>query len=139
VLTGGLGSISISDSGRTVSLAPFIDYFVANGFSLGGGLAFARTTSSGISAGAIGVSVRGGWNFSLASRLSLWPFVRFGLTSTSGGQETLSTTIEIPLLVHIVPHFFLAGAVYATSNRPIDDNGSALGTSGLTSFIGGWW
>jgi hypothetical protein len=144
VLTGGLGFLAFRDSDQTISLSPFLDFFVTNGLSLGGGISYSRTKTSGASSSfqSIGVSFRGGWNVALGSRLSLWPFLLFGISSFSGGQQSTNATVEVPLLIHIVPHFFLAGGVYATSDRPLGNNnfGATSQTeTGLTSFLGGWW
>ena len=90
-----------------------------------------------------GLSGSASGNIPLGPKSSLWPKARLGITNASPGPVSTTINFEVPLLVHIVPHFFLAVGPYVTIYRPVSDapygSNSAQSTRGLDTFVGGWW
>jgi hypothetical protein len=118
----------IGSSGTGVNLYGGFDYFVTNGFSIGGGLWTSVGTTTGIDAvsgSQVAASVRGaglfarlGLNVPMASWISWYPrfAMAFGMRNdeeTSGeyqnspSETVVSVTGFAPLLVHPAQHFFV--------------------------------
>ena len=114
----GIQVFSVSNNGgsETVfSLAPAVDYFVADNVSLGlqvmvGVASTSPAQGSGSSTTLYGVAPQIGYNLRLGDRASLWPKVFFAFAGSSGnGDSASSGTLGVfaPFLFHVAPHFYL--------------------------------
>jgi hypothetical protein len=143
VLTAGLGSAFLDDNSQSVSLSPSVSVFIPGSFSFGAGLNVGYVKNKGASATTdVGLNVRFGYNARLGSRLSLWPTFLVGAARPFVGSNYSFASVQVPLLVHIVPHFFLAGGPFVTRYQFAEPSGAAVGSlnrAGLTTFIGGWF
>ena len=131
----GFNGSSQSNNGPsswTLTLQPAADYFVIQGLSVGGIVAYAHdhTSStdqaSGVSATSdgdtFGIGARVGYNIPINDLLSFWPKVGLifnFISGTSGGSvaaaggnngfsgNTFDVNLYAPLLLHLAPHFFV--------------------------------
>jgi hypothetical protein len=143
--------------GSTTSalLAPAGDFFVIQGLSVGGQLAYAHAEFSGApnstSADSFGIAPRVGYNIALGDTFSFWPKVVFGYTTTSfsnnaGSQNHVTIGAFAPFLVHPAKHFFLGvgpavqtdlSASRSPANGPSVDQ-TKVTTYGVLFVVGGW-
>jgi hypothetical protein len=171
---GGPGTLAISSdmnlelSGQSVSqggasswdfiLAPAADYFVIQGLSVGGEIAFTHTHTSETSDAGVATSVDGnafsigprvGYNIPLGDLLSFWPKagLLFSATSLAGVDgKTLDVVFYAPLLLHLAPHFFagLGPGVQTDLTASASQSGQSISNPpkttsyGLYFTIGGW-
>ena len=147
-----------SNSLTTFQLDPQIQYFVAEGISVGGELLFDYSKpKTGDSTTAYGIGPSAGYNLWLTpGKLSLWPqlelLYKSGGSNLTVGTQSVSVTasqitlgVFVPLLIHPVKHFhFGVGPYFATD---LSSKMSANGTSvdgdkttvfGLKMEIAGW-
>ncbi|HEX2658714.1 MAG TPA: hypothetical protein VHU40_10590 [Polyangia bacterium] len=144
-------------SGSTTSftIAPALDYFVAQNLSIGGQVGFTHdsfsTPGSNVSLVGSGfvLGIRGGINIPLAPAASLWPRLSLTYRSLSGDGWTNSwvpLTIFVPLLWHPASHFFLGGGPvfstelsnsYETNGLSVD--GGKTTVIGLQAVVGGYF
>ena len=149
-----------SGSGSHFSIVPSIDYFVAEGISIGALLLVdiqsqkvpPATDSSKQTT--IGIGPRLGYNLWLTpGKLSLWPQVGFLYSSTStsaGGKDGPSLSrgtldVFVPLLIHPVKHFHFAIGPFVdldvmskASLAGQSADGEKTTTFGLRAEIAGW-
>jgi hypothetical protein len=86
----------------TILLAPELDYFVANNFSIGGAIVLDITTPHGETS--FGVVPQAGYNVVLSNTWSWWP--RLAVTLLTGVPATISVELSAPFLIHPAEHFF---------------------------------
>jgi hypothetical protein len=130
----GFTGQSVSNNGPstwTFTLAPAADYFVIQGLSIGGQVAYAHSHSSLTDAAGtsttndqdtFGIGARIGYNIPISDFLSFWPKVglifnvvsgNFGGTGTTTGANNgysgnaFDVQVYAPLLLHLAPHFFM--------------------------------
>ncbi|HEV3191685.1 MAG TPA: hypothetical protein VGY54_14345, partial [Polyangiaceae bacterium] len=104
--------------GSTTSalLAPAGDFFVIQGLSVGGQLAYAHAEFSGApnstSADSFGIAPRVGYNIALGDTFSVWPKIVFqyqtlSFNNNGGSENSTSIGAFVPFLAHPAKHFFL--------------------------------
>ncbi|MGH7296711.1 MAG: hypothetical protein ACRELB_17360 [Polyangiaceae bacterium] len=141
------------------SIAPNIQYFVAEGISVGGTLLFDWTKpNQGDATTTFGIGPTVGYNLWLSpGSLSLWPQATFlfetasgptGLTApapTSGSTTLMNVGVFVPLLIHPVSHFHFGVGPYF--NIDLSNKESAGGQSadlpkdmhvGIAFEVAGW-
>ena len=148
-----------SVSGMSFTLAPTIDYFVAEGISVGGFIGFGYSKAgedpNTVKVTTLGIGPRVGYNLWLTpGQLSLWPNVWFGYFNASaniGGNDAgslnkMSLGVNVPLLIHPASHFhfgvgpFFRMDVASKEKPPSGDSvdGAKTTAFGLMAEIGGW-
>lgn len=150
------------ESRTTITLAPALDYFVADNISIGGQLGYTSTSQGDASSSAITIGPRVGYNLSLSDQVSFWP--RLGLWYSSISSETevtvpdgmggtttqtadvsgskMGVSIFAPFLVHLADHFFvgIGPNVDMDLSSKVEDEDSVKETSfGVRSVVGGWF
>jgi len=144
VLTGGFGSINSSDNFTNISIFPAIDFFVTNHFSIGGGVRLTYIKNQGASAvqQQEGVLFQIGFDVPLGGRVSLWPRLLNGVIRVEHVTNYVTSELQVPLLVHAAPHFFIGAGPFVSTSRLINPstgaNSNAAANRGLTTFVGGW-
>jgi hypothetical protein len=139
-------------------VAPTVDYFLADHFSVGASFLLARDSVGATTANALGGGVRAGYNIPLGDRVSFWP--RGGGqvlqtkvsddTNEAGQVSTLRVRVvaDAPVLFHPVPHFFVgAGPAFGidvVSKLEAGENAKNVDNVRQTDFavttvIGGWF
>jgi hypothetical protein len=164
VVDGSVTSYSGSEASfKTLTIAPGIDYFASDRISLGIGLSYGNSSSVGFEpdgtrvendVGSFGIGPRVGFDVPLASWLSLYPRLALGVSvttydETAGGRENKYTStntwmsFSAPLLVHVVPHFFVGLGPYLTRDLtqsfdvPAPENDATR--VGASALVGGWF
>jgi hypothetical protein len=107
--SGGHGSTT------TINLAPAVDYFVMDHFSVGGFLRFDWTHVPDGHSTVFGIGPRVGYDIPFSSIFSVWPKLGLSFATTSqsqngGSSETsnnLALNIFVPVMLHPAEHFFL--------------------------------
>lgn len=148
-----------SVSGMSFTLAPTIDYFVAEGISVGGFIGFGYSKAgedpNTVKVTTLGIGPRVGYNLWLTpGSLSLWPNVWFGYFNASanvGGNDAgslnkMALGVNVPLLIHPAKHFhfgvgpFFRMDVSSKEKPPSGDSvdGAKTTAFGLMAEIGGW-
>jgi hypothetical protein len=139
-------------SGGTTSLqiAPAIDYFVLNNFSVGGFVAVNYVTSGDNHSTRFSIGPRAGYNFAFSDLISIWPKAGFSYASTSGtvgrsvGDAIVSTSLSssnlalnlfVPIMFHPVEHFFVGFGPFLDTDLSGDSKTTVWGGK-LT--LGGW-
>jgi hypothetical protein len=144
VITQGFGIISNAENTSRVRLSPAFNFFVANHFSVGFDATFEYISYEGSSQSYknFGIGLTLGGNIPMGSVLSLWPTLNNAYWVPDSGSNQASTSITVPLLIHVAPHFFIAVGPELFMYRNLSGSGSQTDlhfTQSLTSFIGGWW
>ncbi len=165
------GTIDRSDTAPSiydVTIAPALDYFLAENFSVGVSplLGYQHTTPSGTQGETLwkwGASGQLGFNVWLTERLSLWPkaflqFVQFRATTDVPAVVPSNTAVVVPaavpdvanvvsagiyapFLFHLAPHFFVGlGPSFSVDLYATAIQGTSTHASafGLSSTVGGW-
>jgi hypothetical protein len=147
------------ESQTTITLAPALDYFVIDGLSVGGQIAFTRISQGDSSAQLIGIGPRVGYNIGLTDNISFWPKLGFAYAMISAESEgvdpvTGATTtsdvsgsrmmigIDAPILFHPAEHFFIGLGPFLSMDlsSKVEDNDATKETAfGLQSVVGGWF
>jgi hypothetical protein len=138
----------------SVTLAPALDYFVADHVSLGGQVVLLYARNGGAKLTAFGLGPRIGYEFPLSEKVSLWPKLSIiyatanvdSGVSTLGGSVTfdgwsLAVDVFAPLLFHVVPHFFLGfGPDLSTELVAKASGKDAIKTTSIGGLftVGGW-
>jgi hypothetical protein len=150
---------SINNNGGSswqLSVHPAADYFVAQGFSLGGFLDFTHSSASSTdplghstttTTDSFGLGARVGYNIPFSDALSFWPKggLEFVHTSNASAGSVVTLVLFAPLLYHPVSHFFFGlGPILSTdvSSSPtngLPGDGPKVTTYGLAFTIGGWF
>ncbi len=140
----------ISGGTTTLQIAPAIDYFVLNNFSIGGFVAVNYVTSGDNDSTRFSIGPRVGYNFALSDLVSIWPKVGFSYASTSGtvgravGDTIMSTSFSnsnlalnvfVPIMFHPVKHFFVGFGPFLDTDLSGDARTTVWGGK-LT--LGGW-
>jgi hypothetical protein len=141
------GHTSEAGGSSVLSLSVGADYFLIDGFSLGGSLAYGHETDlSGI-----GASARAGYDLPLGEWFSLWSrmelsYARWGRDNASAVLHKLDVGASALLLYHPATHFFIglgpmiAQGIYAHSSDAAATQADDLVTVvGAQSVIGGWF
>ena len=121
-----------------LAFRPAADTFIAPNVSVGGIVAY----SHGGGFTDIGVGVRGGYNISLSSLVSVW--LRGGLffhrTSVNNGPTDTQTLIDfkVPFLFHVVPHFLMGVGPFFSLPIQQSAMGNKEATFGLLALVGGY-
>ena len=140
------------------SVAPNVQYFVAEGLSLGGTILFDwNKPNQGNATTTFGIGPTAGYNLWLTpGSLSLWPQVTFlfktasetitsGTTSVSGSVTQMNLGAFVPLLIHPVKHFHFGVGPYF--NVDLSNKASSNGVSadlpkdmnvGIAFEVAGW-
>jgi hypothetical protein len=106
-VSGGHGSTT------TIDLAPAVDYFVMDHFSVGGFVRFEWTHVPDGHTTLFGIGPRVGYDIPFSSIFSVWPKLglSFATTSQSGSpgatSNNLALNIFVPVMLHPVEHFFI--------------------------------
>jgi hypothetical protein len=139
-----------------IQLQPAIDYFVSPNVSIGGQvrIAFESKDNGGGTTNdvtTLGLLPRIGYNVALSPTSSIWPRAALGYVHTSSdsynGQVTasgyiVSLEVFVPLVFQPVPHFFLGGGPFVTTDliSKLEGTDSVKTTNiGLQSTIGGYF
>jgi hypothetical protein len=140
----------VSGGTTSLQLAPAVDYFVLNNFSIGGFVAVNYVTSGDNHSTRFSIGPRVGYNFALSDLVSIWPKVGFSYASTSAtegrtvGDTIVSTTISgsalalnafVPIMFHPVKHFFVGFGPFLDADLSGDPRTTVWGGK-LT--LGGW-
>jgi len=150
----GLVRSSISMGGGTstiVVMRPSADWFITPHVSLGGLIGYARGdvafgdagVSSESSVTELMVGVRAGYDVRMSDLVSLWGRIELIYAHISGGGSgyDLPVIVNVPVLFHPAPHFFLgAGPVFSRDLiTRVGGNDVAKTTNyGLQGIIGGY-
>jgi len=121
-----IASTSVSDvdgSTTTITLRPAVDYFLIDNLSLGGFIGLDYVKASGSHATTFAIGPRVGYNLAFSDRFTVWPKLGFSYSTTdvstevSTGPNTSTSTgasgshialnVFVPVLFHLVPHFFV--------------------------------
>jgi hypothetical protein len=117
-------------NGWVFTVAPAADYFVIQGLSIGGQIAYSHGHSSvtGVNgapstssdANVFGIGARVGYNIPIGDLFSFWPKVGLVFLTASGSASDSTTAVNdttsgnvldlqiyAPLLLHLAPHFFV--------------------------------
>src|SRR6185503_6103577 len=108
-----------------IGIAPSADYFVAPNISVGALIGYASGSSSfmGVSgdATAFAIFARGGYSMMLTDVISFWARLGIGYvynSQSAGGMSqsgyTIPLIVEVPILWHPAPHFFLGAGPMLT-------------------------
>jgi hypothetical protein len=122
-----------ASGGSTLFLQPSLDYFLANGISVGGlvGFAYGGGTTT------IDLGARAGFNQALVDKVSFWPTAGI-VGSYQSGNGTSSSTAKLvvlaPFLYHVAPHFFLGAGPFLSYLV----KGGPDTQYGVDFVIGGW-
>jgi hypothetical protein len=140
----------VSGGTTTLQIAPAIDYFVLNNFSVGGFVAVNYVTSGDNNSTRFSIGPRVGYNVALSDLVSIWPKVGFSYASTSGtvgrpvGDTIVSTSFSnsnlalnvfVPIMFHPVQHFFVGFGPFLDTDLSGDTRTTVWGGK-LT--LGGW-
>jgi hypothetical protein len=138
-------------SSTTVALAPAADFFVVQGFSVGGQFIYAHASqnspvqgTASVSEDGFGIAPRVGYNVALGDTFSIWPKVFFEYETTTisnggGSASALSVGVYVPVLVHPARHFFLGlGPNVQTELSTTGGNGTKETQYGVMFVVGGW-
>jgi len=145
---------SISMGGGTstiVAVRPSADWFITPHVSLGGLIGYARGdvafgdagVSSESSVTELMIGVRAGYDVPMTDLISIWGRIEliYAHISGSGSGYDLPVIVNVPILFHPAPHFFLgAGPVFSRDLiTRVDGNDVAKTTNyGLQGIIGGY-
>ncbi len=140
--------------GVSMSLAPEIDYFVLDHFTLGGAVGMAYFTSSaGVSSTSQSffVAPRVGYQIALGRTVSIWPHIgpsySAARTEFDYGEyrsHALGVVGSIPVLVQLAPHFFVGGGPRIDAEWRKQTVGGVYAMNqdsvsiGVMSVVGGW-
>jgi hypothetical protein len=122
-----------------------IDYFITNGFTLGGNIGFFTHTNEGTTLTGFLLAVRAGYALRLGHSVSLWPraglgFTLFDLENTKDDQHLFSMTLEAPFAFALTEGF----AITAGPTLDFGFAGDAFGRSyrellfGVMIGLSGW-
>jgi hypothetical protein len=140
----------VSGGTTTLQIAPAVDYFMLNNFSVGGFVAINYVTSGDNHSTRFSIGPRVGYNFALSDLISIWPKVGFSYASTSGtvgrpvGDTIVSTSFSssnlalnafVPIMFHPVKHFFVGFGPFLDADLSGDPRTTVWGGK-LT--LGGW-
>lgn len=142
-----------ADKPTTFTIQPGLDYFLQDNISIGGTVGYTSTSQKSggtdVKSSAISIGPRVGYNVAVAEKLSVWP--RAGLMYSSisadfgGGSKsgsTMSFELNVPLLVHLAPHFDVGFGPFYRSDISSKFDGADANkdtTYGLATEIGGWF
>jgi hypothetical protein len=140
---------SQSRSATRIELAPSAMFFIAPNFALGGTLSYAFEKQEGATRSAFGIGPSLGYNVALSDKASFFPnagllFVNSaqtieGTPSVTGHQ--LVAALNFPVLLHLVPHFFVGVGPYVgwVLESKVEGQDAPKATLyGIALFIGGW-
>jgi len=150
----GLVRSSISMGGGTstiVTVRPSADWFVTPHVSLGALIGYARGdaafgdagVSSASSVTELMVGVRAGYDVHMTELVSIWGRVEliYAHISGSGSGYDLPLIVNVPVLFHPVPHFFLGAGPVFSRDLVANVGGNDVATTtnyGLQGIIGGY-
>jgi hypothetical protein len=89
----GLATSTVKNSGSTFYLNPFVMYYIAPGFALGGSIDFSSYNNSGNSSSSTTIGPRAAYYFDVGNS-ALYPFVSGGFNWTLGDGNSISIPIE---------------------------------------------
>jgi hypothetical protein len=132
---GFVGFDKTNNVGWGLTLKPAADYFLMPAVSVGLVAAYAQGNGD---AKAYAVGARAGYNLNLTENVGVWPKAGVAYQHNSVGNASFATTwvtFFVPLLYHIVPHFFVGLAPYYNVKVAGDGNHNY----GFSYVIGGWF
>jgi hypothetical protein len=148
------------DDVTRLTLAPALDYFLADRWSLGAQVSYTRTSVGEDRAIDFGVGPVAGVVLPLSAVVSFWPRIglAYRLLSTTTTQQidpatgartnetfdgsALTVRADVPLLMHPARHFFLGLGPFASVDaisRLEGDEGVRRTEIGVATWIGGWF
>jgi hypothetical protein len=143
-----VGRTSETGSSSILSLSVGADYFLLDGFSLGGSLAYGHETDLD----GIGGSVRAGYDFPLGGCCSIWGRGELSYARWERGNDAPGALHKVDVgasalvLFHPATHFFLGlgpmlvQGIYSHSSDAAATRADELVTVvGAQSVIGGWF
>jgi hypothetical protein len=135
----------------TITLAPAVDYFVMDRFSVGGFLSWSYITSGDSDSSRFAIGPRVGYNFTLSDLVSLWPKVGFSFATTTNstkddadddtsvsftqGNDGIALNLFVPFMFHPAQHFFAGFGPFLDVDLSGDNKVTVVGGK-LT--LGGW-
>lgn len=142
-----------ADKPTTFTIQPGADYFFQDNISVGGLVGYTSTSqksgNTDVKSTTISVGPRVGYNVGVGEKLSVWPRVGllysmisadFGGGSKSG--SAMAFELNVPLLVHLAPHFDVGVGPFYRSDISSKFDGADANkdtTYGLATEIGGWF
>jgi len=140
-ITGELNSAftKVNHAGWSFNVQPAADYFVMPAVSVGGLVAYEM--ASGDFKHEI-VGLRAGFNFNVNEHIGAWgkagvayDHQSSGTGNTAASFSTTYLTVDLPIMIHIVPHVFAGiGPFYYL--KVSGDGNSAYG---YHTLVGGWF
>jgi hypothetical protein len=132
-------------SRTTVTLAPALDVFVIQNFSVGGQVSMAWEKSGADHVTGLGVGPRVGYDVPIADKISFWPKGGLGFSvwsdqNASGSRVTAH--VYAPFLFHPAPHFFVGLGPYFGVDLLSRWDGNAANRNldfALSTTVGGWF
>jgi hypothetical protein len=161
-LSGSYTANSDGNSSFSLSLAPAVDYFVLNNFSIGGrisgGYSGTRSPTASTDQLSTGIAPRIGYNIPLTKRLSLWPKLIVAVDyntpvnaklNNAESTVTLAAELNLPLVITLAPHVFWGVGPYLVMGTHLYTFQAAAGiggnppnqyvTVGLGTQVGGYF
>lgn len=149
-------ALSIEHTSRgdttSITLAPAVDYFVMENFSIGGFISFRYYTAGETDTTVFGIGPRVGYNLPLNDSVSIWPKVGFSFSSSSSstevgededveisrsvGNDGIALNLFVPFMFHPAQHFFAGFGPFLDTDLSGDNRATVFGAK-LT--LGGWF
>lgn len=122
-----------------------IDYFITNGFTLGGNLGIFTHTEDGTTLTGFLLAVRAGYALRLGHSVSLWPrgglgFQLFDLENAPHGSHLFTVTLEAPFAFALTEGFAITAGPMLDFGFAGSDNGTTYHELlfGLMIGLSGW-
>jgi hypothetical protein len=148
---GFVRSTTMGSTSTIVLVRPSADYFVTPRVSVGGLIGFARGdvafgepgVSSESSITELMVGVRAGYDVRMTELVSIWGRIELIYKNLSGGGSghELPVVVNVPILLHPAPHFFLGAGPMFSRDLIFRFGGTDIPKTtdyGLQGIIGGY-
>lgn len=137
------------ESSTTIILAPALDYFVTEGVSVGGQVAYMSFSQDETSTSGFGIGPRVGYALPVGEGMAFWPKVGIMYMSTTtevGDAEAsgnkMSLEVFAPLAIQPAEHFFIGigPALSMDLSSKVEDEDAVKETSiGVVTQVGGYF
>ncbi|MET0390285.1 MAG: hypothetical protein ABW321_30215 [Polyangiales bacterium] len=136
-----------SEDSTYIAFAPAADYFIIDGFSIGGTLGIDYSNVRDADTTRFTIGPRVGYNLSFTNMLGIWPKLGFAFahsstsvdvddnTEVSTSNSAIALNLFVPVMFHPVTHFFLGLGPYLDTDLSGDNRVTQYGVK-LT--VGGW-